>query len=329
MTSSVRYLSTLAVVCLLLAAAPIFIANRYVLDLLILFCIWSAVASHWNLVMGHAGIFSLAQMAIFSLGGYFTAVLGFHLGVPPAWSLLPAGVFCALFGLLIALPCLRLRGAYVALLTLSAHYVVYLLILADTTGFTGGSYGMYGFGDYGFRQMFGPRWEIIGNYYIGLTIFFVMLAAAYFVATSPLGLAFRALRDSEAYAQSRGISRYRYQLLVFTITSFFIGIAGSFYGTHIKLVDPTSFEFSTIMMLLAIMVIGGQRHRWGALLGCALVITLNEALRGVPEWRSVVVAMVTIFMLLMWPTGLAAVIDQLLGAIGGRRKREIAAEPAS
>lgn len=319
MTQTRKYLLTLLCLTAALALTPLFVTNRYILDLLILFCVWSAVASQWNLLMGQAGIFSLAQMAIFSVGGYVTAILGAHLGIAPAWSLLPAGIVCALFGLLIGLPCLRLKGAYVALLTLSAHYVVYLLILADTSGFTGGSYGLYGFGDYGFRALLGPRKEIIGDYYIAIVLFFIMVAVAYFLSRSPLGLAFNALRDSEAYAEARGIGRYKHQLLVFTITSFFIGIAGSFYGTHLKLVDTTSFDFGTIMTLLAIMVIGGQRHSWGPMLGCALVIVLNEALRGIPEWRAIVIAFVTMAVLLIWPLGIATFIDQLLGGLRRRR----------
>ena len=315
MTHAPRFIYSLVLLCCLLAAIPLVTVNRYILDLLILFCVWAGVVSQWNLLMGQAGVFSLAQMAIFSMGGYFTAVLGTHLGVPPALSIIPAGVFCAGLGFLIGLPCLRLKGAYVALLTLAAHYVIYLLIQADTSGLTGGSYGLYGFGDYGFKKLLGGRNEIIGNYYVSIVILLCLAAAAYFISRSPLGLALRALRDSETYAESRGISRYRYQLLAFAVTSFFIGIAGSFYGTHLKLVDPTGFEFSITMMMLAMMVIGGQAHRWGPILGCALVIVLNEAMRGAPEWRAVVIAVVTVFVLLLWPLGIAGAIERLFGRL--------------
>ena len=321
MTQVPRFIYSLLLLCGLLAAIPLVTSNRYILDLLILFCVWAGVVSQWNLLMGQAGVFSLAQMAIFSIGGYFTAVLGTHLGVPPALSIIPAGVFCAALGFLIGLPCLRLKGAYVSLLTLAAHYVIYLLIQADTSGLTGGSYGLFGFGDFGFKTLLGGRNEIIGNYYLSIVILLCLTAAAYFLSRSPLGLALQALRDSETYAESRGISRYRYQLLVFAVTSFFIGIAGSFYGTHLKLVDPTGFEFSLTMMMLAMMVIGGQSHRWGPVLGCGLVILLNEAMRGAPEWRSVVIAGVTIFVLILWPLGVAGGLERLLSRLPGRKAK--------
>jgi branched-chain amino acid transport system permease protein len=315
MTNARPFIVGLLSLCLALGVLPLFISSRYVLDLAITFCVWAGVVSQWNLVMGQAGIFSLVQVAIFSLGGYFTAVMGVHFGIPPLVTIVPAGVFCALFGLLIGLPCLRLRKAYVALLTLAAHYVVYLLIYADNSGLTGGSYGLYGFGDFGFRALLSARYEILGSFYSAIVIFFVLVLVAYLISRSPLGLAFRALRDSEVYASARGISRYHYQLLVFTITSFFIGIAGSFYGTHLKLVDPTGFEFGTVMTMLAMMVIGGQGHRWGPLLGCALVLTTNEVMRSLPEWRPIVVASITIAVLLVWPLGIATALDKMAAYI--------------
>ncbi len=298
-------------VVVLFAAIPLFTANRYVIELAILFFVWSAVVTHWNLLLGHAGIFSLAQLAVFNLGGYFTAVLGAHLKIGPVYTLIPSGLFCALAGFLVGLPCLRLRGAYVALLTLAAHSVVYLLILADTSGFTGGGYGLYGFGDYGFRKLFGGFGQLIAHYYMALSLLIICVIAAMIIINSPLGLAFRALRDSEAYAEARGISRYRYQLLVFTITSFFIGLTGSFYGTHLTLVDTTGFDFGTLMLLLAMIVVGGCGSKWGPILGCAALMVLNEAFRDLPQWRAFAVGVTMMGVLLLWPDGIAGAVKRL------------------
>ena len=91
---------------LLFAIVPLLSSNRYLLELAILFFVWSAVVTHWNLLIGHAGIFSLVQLAIFNLGGYFTGVIGTHLKIGPVYTLVPAGLFCAFAGFLrrIALP---------------------------------------------------------------------------------------------------------------------------------------------------------------------------------------------------------------------------------
>lgn len=301
------------------AALPWLTDDRYFLDLVILFFVWSLIVTQWNLVLGQAGIFSLVQFAIFNLGGYFTAVVGVHLDIGPAWSFIPAGLFCALFGFLVGLPCLRLRGPYVALLTLATSSVVLLLISADTSGFTGGGYGLYGFGDYGFRDLFGSFGKLVAHYYFALILLVLACWIAIKVMKSPLGLAFRALRDSEGYAGAVGISRYRYQLLVFTQTSFFIGLAGSFYGTHLGLVDPTGFDFGTLMLLLAMIVVGGTGTRWGPILGCALLMVLNEFMREIPQWRDMAVGGTVVVFLLLWPRGIADGLSRLFRLVTGRR----------
>jgi branched-chain amino acid transport system permease protein len=294
------------------AVLPWLMDDRYFLDLIILFFVWSLIVTQWNLVLGQAGIFSLVQLAIFNLGGYFTAVVGVHLDIGPAWSFVPAGLFCALVGLMIGLPCLRLRGPYVALLTLATHSVIFLLISADTSGFTGGGYGLYGFGDYGFRDLFGSFGKLVAHYYFALILLVLACWVMIRVMASPLGLAFRALRDSEGYAGAIGISRYRYQLLVFTLSSFFIGLAGSFYGTHLGLVDPAGFSFGTLMLLLAMIVIGGTGSRWGPILGCALLMVMNDSLRDIPQWRDMAVGGALILVLLIWPRGIADALTRLV-----------------
>lgn len=297
---------------LLFAIVPLLSSNRYLLELAILFFVWSAVVTHWNLLIGHAGIFSLVQLAIFNLGGYFTGVIGTHLKIGPVYTFVPAGLFCAFAGFLVGLPCLRLRGAYVALLTLAAHFVVYLLIFTNSSGFTGGGYGLYGFGDYGFRKLFGGGGQLIAHYYVALVLLIICVLAAIAIINSPLGLAFRALRDFEAYAEARGISRYRYQLLVFTVTSFFIGLTGSFYGTHLGLVDTAGFDFGTLMLLLAMIVVGGQGSKWGPILGCATVMVLNELFRDFPEWRAFAIGSTIMVILLVWPKGISAAVERVL-----------------
>jgi branched-chain amino acid transport system permease protein len=309
-----RYWPWIAV--LAFVAVPWITDDRYLLAMIILFFVWSLVVVQWNLVLGQAGIFSLVQFAIFNLGAYFTAIVGTHLQIPPAFSLIPAGLFCALFGLLVGLPCLRLRGPYVALLTLATHSVVYLMIFADTSGFTGGGYGLYGFGDYGFRDLFGSFGQLVAYYYVALALLIIGCLVAIWVMRSPLGLAFRALRDSEGYAGAIGISRYRYQLIVFTLTSFFIGVAGSFYGTYLGLVDATGFDFGTLMLLLAMIVVGGMGTRWGPILGCALLMVLSEFMRDYPQWRTMAVGGTVIVFLLLWPRGIADAIARLFGRPG-------------
>ena len=166
---------------LLLAAVllPFAVDTRYVITQMTVFFIWATVVTQWNLVFGVAGVFSLAQMALFAVGGYVTAMLGFytHLSL---WLAMPVAALATVaVSMLIGLACLRLRGPYVALLTLAIAQVMYVLIVTDTNCFTtadsgcmplfSGVRGITRFGDLGFRSLFGGRW-IIADYFVGLAL---------------------------------------------------------------------------------------------------------------------------------------------------------------
>ena len=260
-----------AVLLALLVAAPLVWPSRYVVGQLTLFCIWATVVTQWNLVLGVAGIFSLAQMALFAMGGYATGMIGLYLDWS-LWFALPVGALAAvLFSLLIGLACLRLRGAYVALLTLAISQVMYLLIITDTAcfymdgvtcrNFTGGTRGLAKYGDFGFREILGGDW-IFGNYYLGLAILALATIASFVIINSPLGVAFRALRDNQVYARSRGTSRFKYQVLVFAMSAFFTGLAGGFYAGHFKVMGANTLHLSLMLFLLAMVIVGGVGRVW-------------------------------------------------------------------
>ena len=217
-----------AVLIAVMIAIPLLGPSRYFIGQLTLFFIWATVVSQWNLVFGVAGVFSLAQMAIFAFGGFATGMMGLYLDIS-LWIALPlAGVGSILFSLIIGLACLRLRGPYVALLTLAIAQVMYLLIITDTAcfymegvtcrNFTGGTRGLAKFGDFGFREMLGRREYLKGDYYLSLFLLVLATGFSFAIIRSPLGFAFRALRDNPEYGVSRGLNRFKYQLLVFAMT---------------------------------------------------------------------------------------------------------------
>lgn len=184
---------------------PFFLPGRYIIGQLTLFFIWATVVYQVNLVFGMAGIFSLAQMALFAFGGYATAMLGLY-GGWNLWLALPfGGIAAVLFSLVIGLACLRLRGPYVALLTLAIAQVMYLLIITDTAciymdgvtcrNFTGGTRGLAKYGDFGFREFLGYKFMAMGDYYLALLVLVLATAFSIFLIHRPLGAAFQALRD--------------------------------------------------------------------------------------------------------------------------------------
>jgi len=199
------------------------VPERYVSTEVAVFFIWATVVTQWNLVLGIGGIFSPAQMALFACGSYGsgTAMLGYYFHWP-LWLAMPASAVLALaVSMLIGLACLRLKGPYVALLTLAIAQVIYRLIINDTECFTtneggcmplfGGVRGIGKFGDLGFRDLFGSKF-IVANYFLGLVLLATAFGFSVIVIRGPLGHAFRALRDNPGYAMSRGISQFKYQL---------------------------------------------------------------------------------------------------------------------
>lgn len=311
---SVRRDMLIGLVCLGVAiAVPFLVPGRYVVTQSTLFFIWAIVVVQWNLVLGIGGIFSLAQMALFATGAYATAMLGFYWKVPMLAAIPIAGFVAVAVGMLIGLACLRLRGPYVALLTLAIAQVMYVLIVNDTDCFTstsgcmplfGGVRGIGQFGDIGLRALFPSKWYV-AHYFVALALLAIAVAVSIVVIRGPLGLAFRALRDNPGYAMSRGISRFKYQLWIFAVSAFFTGVAGGFYAVHFRVVGPTVFSFSLLLFLIAMIVVGGLGSIWGPLLGAALLMLADEGMKEFSDYRNIGLGLLLAMFVIVWPNGLS------------------------
>jgi branched-chain amino acid transport system permease protein len=314
--TSIRRDALIGAILLAFAVAVPFLWNgRYVMGQFTMFFIWATVVTQWNLVFGVAGIFSLAQMALFAFGGYTTAMLGLYLDWN-LWAALPiGGVAAVAFSLVIGLACLRLRGPYVALLTLAIAQVMYLLIITDTEcfymegvtcrNFTGGTRGFAKYGDFGFREIFGYKYMAFGDYYLALAVLALATCFSIFVIHSPLGAAFQALRDNPEYATSRGVSRFKFQMLVFACSAFFTGLAGGVYAGYYKVMGANTLYLSLLLYLLAMMIVGGLGRTWGPLLGAAVLMLADEALKDYPDYRAMGIGAALVFFVMLWPSGIA------------------------
>ncbi len=316
MTLAKRDILICLVLTALLAVVPMLIGTRYVITQMTLFFIWAIVVTQWNLVLGVAGIFSLAQMALFAVGAYATAMLGYYFAVPMIIAMPIAGLLTVAASVVVGFACLRLRGPYVALLTLAIAQVIYLIVVNDTACFTnppsgclplfGGVRGFSRFGDFGFRSLLGSKWYV-AHYYVGLGL--AVMAALFSIAIirGPLGLAFQALRDNPGYAMSRGISKFKYQLWVFGLSAFFTGLAGAFYAVQFGVVGPVVFSLATLLFLLSMIVVGGMGTIWGPLLGAALLMLADEGMREVGDWRDIGLGLILAASVILLPKGLAGV----------------------
>ena len=182
-----RHLLCALLLFVLMAMLPLFVTQRYLLGEVITFMLWVSVALQWNVLMGHAGVFSLGQMLFFASGSYTVAMSGSYLGVSP-WLSIPLGAtVAAAAALVIGIACLRLAPAYVALLTFAIGFMILTLIISEsecyiTTGgncltFWGGTNGFSQFPDFGFRQWLKGGW-LLGNYFTVLVAFTISLVGS-------------------------------------------------------------------------------------------------------------------------------------------------------
>lgn len=300
------------------ALLPLASPSNYVLGQITLFTIWAAAVTQWNLILGVAGILSIGHMALFAAGGYTVALLGLYFGISPWLSLPLAGLAGVLVSLLMGLTTLRLRGAYVVVITLCFTMVIYQLIVTDVTCFrqletvcyslTGGARGLARFGDFGFNKLVPYKFIASANYLLALACLLVGTVFAIVIAHSPYGKAFQALRDNEVCAAARGIAIAKYQLIVFAAAGFFTGLTGGIYAGTMKTFGPQVLELPTLLLLLSMMVVGGRGHVWGPIAGAAVIALINELFRGFAQWSNSSYAVVLIVMLILLPNGLAGQI---------------------
>ena len=296
----------------LLALAGTLISDSYVQHVLILCFIWCMVAAAWDLTLGYAGIFNYAQIALFAFGAYATGMLTLRLGLPPIAAVALATALTGLLGLLIALPCLRLQGEYVALFTFSIHLAMPPLIqLAKPLG-TGGTMGLLGIPPLqAFGVTFGPM-NKVGWYFLALGAAAISVYLVYFVVLrSRPGRAFVALRDSAEFARSLGVNAFKYRLLAFTLSALMTGFAGALYAHYTSVVTPKILGNEFILLVIVMMAIGGIGRFPGAVLGAFVITILNELLRDTGTYRLLILGMLVVLTLLLLPNGLVSLWEKL------------------
>jgi branched-chain amino acid transport system permease protein len=283
---------------------------------MVLIFIFTAFNQSWNLVLGYSGILSFGHLALFGVGAYTSALLNVHAGVSPYLGTLAGGVAAAVASLIMGLPSLRLRGVYIVLFTLGFHEILQTLITTDTSEFTKGGFGLFGIGQYGLEDAAaGTRIRVF--YWVALLLLVLVTAGIAKIVKSPPGLALRALRDSEAYAVSRGVAAYRFRVAIFTTSGLICGLTGAFYAHYLNAVSPSMLDFGLMMNLLAMIVIGGWGSFWGPLVGTVVLSWLDEALASLGEWRQLIFGGVMVVFVLAFRRGLWGLLTDL-AAVAGR-----------
>jgi len=295
----------LALVLALVALYPLVVGRSYILHLFILFFIWGVVSASWNLLTGYAGITSLGNVGFLAVGGYVSGIVAKQFGLSP-WIAIPLGATAStlLVTVLLGLPALRLKGIYIALLTLIFADSL-PSILTQTREVTGGAMGLHDIPPF-FAGM-----EKFDAYYICFAFFLVAQYAIYRVIHSSTGLAFVALRDSEDFAASLGVSRFRERLKVFALSSFLTGAAGGFYVHSLGDISPTTLAIEPFLLGITMMELGGMGTFLGPILGSAIIVFGGEFLRLAGTLRLGLLGGLICLIVLFFPGGLMQLVNQL------------------
>ena len=250
--------------------------------------------------------------ALFAFGAYATGMLTLRLGLPPFAALALAAALTGLLGLLIALPCLRLEGEYVALFTFSIHLAMPPLIQLAKPWGTGGTMGLLGIPPLqAFGATFGPS-NKLGWYYLALAAAAFSVYLIYFVVLrSRPGRAFMALRDSPGFARSLGVDAFKYKLLAFTLSAVMTGFAGALYAHYTSVVTPKILGNEFILLIIVMMAIGGIGRFPGAVLGAFVITILNELLRDAGTYRLLILGVLVVLTLLLLPNGLVSLWEKM------------------
>jgi branched-chain amino acid transport system permease protein len=301
-----------------------FFVSRGSVDLATLVLIYIMLALGLNVVVGLAGLLDLGYVAFYAVDAYTFALLYQYLGIS-FWMALPIGaLLAALFGLVLGFPVLRLRGDYLAIVTLGFGEIIRIL-LNNWTSLTGGPNGIGGIPDPTlFGMEFGRRVKEAGNTSFHETfglaynsehkvIFLYLIALILAVFTAlvirrfmhmPVGRAWEALREDEIAARSLGLSRTAVKLSAFTIGAFFAGFAGTVFASKQGFISPESFVFLESAIVLAIVVLGGMGSQVGVVLAAIAVTILPELAREFSEYRMLIFGAAMVLMMVWRPQGL-------------------------
>ncbi|MCF8068735.1 MAG: branched-chain amino acid ABC transporter permease [Desulfobacterales bacterium] len=298
----------------LLALLPIFFHNNMsLMNILIISLIWAVVAGSWDLIMGFAGIFTFGQIAFLVIGGYSSVIFCKLFGISPWFGFLIGGIVAGGAGILVGLPCLKLKGAYVALVTFAVHMILEPFLKSDigrAIG-TGGAQGILTvpplkIGSYVYNAMEPTPW-----FYTLLIISFIAFFIIYKVVHSMWGYSFIALRDSELFAQSVGVNAFKYKLIVFGISAALTGMIGGVYANYVGMLSTRILGLDLFLILMVMLVLGGMGRFPGALLGAFITMFISESLRYFDTYRLIIFGLLVMVLVIKMPQGIIGLIFPL------------------
>lgn len=291
---------------------PLMGFSQYVYRIAVVSVLYAILAMSLNLIAGVAGQISLGHIAFYGIGAYTSALLCVNFGVSVWVGILAAFVVSMLFGLLIAIPTLKLSGGYLAILTMSFAEIIRLILL-NWTSVTRGPMGILNIPK---PSLFGYTIKSSGAFlYLVLTVAIIVYIGLHNLIHSRFGRNLQALRDDEISSESMGINVYRYKVIAFVISTGSAGVAGALFASYMEFIDPSSFISDESTVILSMVVLGGMGNMNGSIIAAALLTILPEALRSFSDYRMLVYGVVLVAMMLLKITDWAAIKRSLKTAL--------------
>ena len=283
-----------------------FVFSAYQTNIMITALMYVVLGLGLNIVVGLAGLLDLGYVAFYAVGAYTYGLLNHHFGWG-FWFVLPIGaVMGAFFGILLGFPVLRLRGDYLAIVTLGFGEII-RLILENWNEF---SYGPSGIAHIARPSLFGMDLSfshaIIYLYFlmIGMVIFTIFVVNR--LRNSRIGRAWIALREDETACEAMGIDKTRTKLTAFALGATWAGMIGVIFAAKTTFINPASFTFLESAMILAIVVLGGMGSIAGVVIAALVLILLPEYLRAFSDYRMLVFGAIMVIMMVFRPQGIIA-----------------------
>ena len=286
--------------------------NRYYSGILAMMCINIIMAVSLNLTTGFLGQLVLGHAGFMSVGAYSAALFTMYSGLPTSISfpisLVIAFIVAALVGIIIGIPALRLRGDYLAIITLGFGEIIRVIFL--NSSFTGGALGLRGI----------PMVTTFGwvFFFVVLTIFVV-----HSFIHSRHGRAVIAIREDEIAAEAAGINTTYYKMVAFVLAAALAGVAGCLYAHQLGIITPAKFDFNYSIEFLVMVVLGGMGSITGSVVAAIILTILPEALRSFSDYRMLLYSLVLIGMMLFKPSGLLGRYELSISKIVGFIKHKI------
>lgn len=281
-----RY-TCLGLIAVLMLVMP-YISSMYQINIMISALIYIMLGLGLNIVVGLAGQLVLGYAAFYAVGAYTYGLLNTYFGLG-FWAVLPVGgIMAALFGLMLGFPVLRLKGDYLAIVTLACGEIIKTII--NNLSVTGGAKGLDTSAIYADTRTLLP---------FAIVLIFLVVLVMMNLKNSRHGRAIMAIRDNRIAAESNGVNVTYYKLMVFVLAAFFAGMAGVLYGHTLANIKPAMFDYNMSIEILVIVVLGGMGSIRGSIIATIILRALPEVLRQVADYRMLAYSVLLIVIMLL------------------------------